>query len=128
MKQFRTFGLDRIEELTIHPSTFHRDPSVDLNAKFNDAIGVVYKDGLKEEVILSFDAEQANYIKSLPLHHSQEILLEDENELRIRLFVVINYELIQQILMHNAYCKVIAPSKLAEDVKWRLKQALEKYV
>jgi proteasome accessory factor B len=95
MKQFRTFGLDRIEELTIHPSTFHRDPSVDLNAKFNDAIGVVYKDGQKEEVILSFDAEQANYIKSLPLHHSQETLLEDENELRIRLFVVINYELIQ---------------------------------
>lgn len=127
MKQFRTFGVDRIDNLIVKPKTFKRDEKVDLIAKFDDAIGVVYKDGQKEEVVLSFDPSQANYVKSLPLHHSQEILIDDENEFRIRLFVVINYELIQHVLMHSQFCKVIEPSVLVDEVTWRLEKAMGRY-
>ena len=80
-----------------------------------------------EEVILSYDPFQGNYIKSQPLHASQRILVDDQNELRISIRVIPNYELEEQILKQGERVKVLEPKWLREGIKERLKQALDGY-
>jgi predicted DNA-binding transcriptional regulator YafY len=127
VKQFRTFGVDRIKHLEVLSATFERDEKVDLHSKFDATIGVIYGDGKRERIVLWFNNEQKHYVKSLPWHPTQEIIEDNDNGLVISLFVVPNYELIQQILMHHAFVKVIAPNWLMEEVKEKLKKGLEGY-
>ena len=127
VNEFRTFGLDRLSELTVCSETFKKDKKVDLTHRFDQAIGVVYGDGVTEEVRLQFNKAQSYYIKSLPLHKSQKIILKDEDGITLTLNVVPNYELIQLILMHNQNVKVLSPGWLVNEVKERLINAINKY-
>jgi len=69
------------------------------------------------EVILSFDPQQGKYIKSLPLHETQEIIIDNEDELRISLTVHITHDFIIELLSYGGDVKVIAPIYFAEQIK-----------
>ncbi len=125
--QFRTFGVDRIEDLELKDELFVPDKKLNPIEKFKDVIGVVYADGKKENVILTFTPDQGYYVKSLPLHASQKILVDNDKEFRVELFLVPNYELIQTILNHNQYVTVLKPEWLAQEIQQRLKLALDNY-
>jgi len=120
-----TYGLDRISSLMVSEEVFI--PSIDNPAsKFDSVIGVSVLNPV--EVELAFTPSQAKYIKSLPLHHSQEIISESDEEVVFRLHVAYNYELVQKILMYGIHVRVLKPTALVEDVKNILAEALEKYL
>lgn len=124
MQDFRTFGLERIESLELLPDKFIRkgDPS----SLFDKAIGVVYNPE-PQRIELSYTPEQGKYIKTLPLHPSQVLEFENEDECRVSLFVSPNYELTQRILMDGANVKVISPNWLVKDIKGIAKRMLNQY-
>ena len=65
----KTFGLDRITDLEISNSTF-KSEKIDIEKYFINSFGIIYGDNEQpEEIVLSFDAEQGQYIKTLPIHH-----------------------------------------------------------
>lgn len=127
IKEVRTFGLDRISQLAVKADLFIPKATINPKENFADVIGVVYDTSKKEEVILSFTPSQGHYIKSLPLHNTQKVLVDNEEECCISLFLIPNYELIQQILMHHSFVKVIEPEWLKNEIKYHLKHALEQY-
>lgn len=127
IKEFRTFGIDRIENLEIQTENFKHDKNLNPVEIFNKTIGLVYSNNTLQTIVLSFTPIQGKYIKTLPLHTSQKILIDDENECRVSIEVVPNYELTQQILKHGETVKVLEPQWLADEVKKILKKALEKY-
>lgn len=127
INEMRTFGVDRIEELEIKDELFKADPKLNPQERFNDAIGVVYSTSEKQRVILSFVPSQGHYVKSLPLHSSQKVLIDNDEEYRIEMKVVPNYELIQLILMNNDKVKVMKPEWLAQEIKELLEETLKKY-
>jgi predicted DNA-binding transcriptional regulator YafY len=51
------------------------------------------------------------------LHHSQKIVLQDEQQVTISLEVFITQELVMKILSYGSEVKVIAPTQLAEKIK-----------
>lgn len=124
---FRTFGIERIENLEIKAETFKPNKKIKPIELFDKTIGVVYSENIPETIILSFTSKQGNYIKTLPLHSSQRILIDDKQECRISLKVVPNYELIQQILKYGDTVKVIEPEWLVDEIKDILERALENY-
>ena len=79
--------------------------------------------------ILSFTPFQGKYHKTLPLQHSQEILMDDEMELRVGLNLYITEDLIIELLSYSAKIKVIAPQRLnnksAQDRIWKLKHRMK---
>jgi predicted DNA-binding transcriptional regulator YafY len=127
LNTFRTFGLDRLIDVAVCSKTFEKDESINLIHQFNQTIGVVYGDGKTEKVVLFFTKNQSFYIKSLPLHPSQQIISEDEKGMIISLNVVPNYELIQLILMYNENVQIISPVWLIEEVKQRLQKTINRY-
>ena len=127
INELRTFGLERIEALEVCDEIFKADLKLNPSQKFDDAIGLMFSISKKEKVVLSFSPSQGCYIKSLPMHHSQKVLVDNELECRIELNVVVNYELIQQILMHHSMVKVLEPCSLVDEMKRLLQEALAQY-
>jgi predicted DNA-binding transcriptional regulator YafY len=125
--EIRTYGIDRITELAITKEGFDKTKEAKARANFDSIIGLVYSYGKPQRVILSFTPQQGRYVKSLQWHHSQKILVDNETEFRISLFVIPNYELFQQILMHGADVEVIEPEWLRKDIKSKIMDALLKY-
>lgn len=127
LNEFRIFGIERIENLKIRVETFKPDKSLNPIEIFNQTIGIVYSANPVQKVVLSFTPAQGKYIKTLPLHSSQEIIIDDEKECRVSLEVAPNYELTQQILRHGETVKVLEPQWLVDEVKNILKRTLDRY-
>lgn len=125
-EEFRTFGLDRIQKLEVVNEHF-KPISNKPKEYFDDVVGMIYSTSEKEKVILSYTPHQGKYIKTQPLHHSQTILIDNEEEFRIQLFVRVNYELEEQIIKQAEKVKVIEPVALKNLIKERLIKALENY-
>ncbi len=123
----RTYGIDRISNLELTTDTFTKINNNKIKENFSNIIGVVYSYNEQQEVILSFTPQQGRYVKSLPWHHSQKVLIDNEEELRISLFVVPNYELLQKILMNGADVVVMEPEWLRDEIKEKITNALKRY-
>ena len=70
-----------------------------------------------EEIILSLDPLQGKYIKSLPLHESQEIIIDNDDELRIKLTLYITHDFYMELLSMGEAVKVIEPVTLIKKLK-----------
>jgi predicted DNA-binding transcriptional regulator YafY len=126
-KEFRTFGIDRIFHLEVKENTFQPKPNINPIELFENTIGLTYSFNELEEVLLSFTPLQGKYVKTLPLHKSQEVIDDNENELLLKLMIIPNYEFKQKILMLGETVKVIKPKWLADDIKKSLQSTLKKY-
>jgi len=124
---FLTFGLDRIKNLQLNLGSFERDDKKDPNEIFRNMIGVWEEKEPLQEIILSFLPWRGNYLKSLKIHKSQEILIESDQEFRIKLLLKPNNELIDQILMYGDSVKVIEPEWLVNRIKSMLTNSLNRY-
>lgn len=127
--KIKSFALDRINELEITKKHFTFPKNFNVNDYYRNCFGIISPDeGQKlEVVILSFDPNQGKYIKSLPLHDSQEILQDNDNELQIRLFIYVTQDFLMEILSFGENVKVIQPENLITDLKLTYKKALKQY-
>jgi predicted DNA-binding transcriptional regulator YafY len=127
LNQMRTFGVDRIRNIEIKTQKFIKDNTLNPKQIFENIIGLIFSDEKLQKIILSFTPAQGKYIKSLPMHKSQEILIDNETELRICLYLIPNFELQQQILMYGDSVTVIEPKSLVQEIKETLQSASKKY-
>ena len=126
-KGYRTFGIDRIENITIGTKKF-KAKTEEAKDKFSQVIGLNYADHKMEKIQLSFHISQKPYIVSLPLHHSQkEINTDNEDTFDIELRIHPNFEFRQQVLKYGSLVKVVEPKWLAEEIKEELRKGFENY-
>ena len=114
----RTFGLDRISALEITRNKFTYPQNFEIEEYFRHCFGIISP--LEEkptEVILSFDPDQGKYIKTLPLHHSQQIIADNEHELRIKLLIYNTFDFRMELLAHGNTVRVLQPESLAEEIR-----------
>ena len=127
-KQVKSFALDRLSDLEITKRKFQMPNNFNVNEHYKYCFGIISpNDNPLEEVILSFTEEQGKYIKTLPLHHTQEILIDTKKEFRIKLQLYITHDFKMELLSYGDQLKVIAPKSLAEDIKRVLRDAIKKY-
>jgi predicted DNA-binding transcriptional regulator YafY len=111
-----TFAFDRIVDATpmaqyFTPKTFDQD------LYFKNALGVSMLDMPAERVVLSFTPQVGRYLKTQPLHSSQKILKDNNQECQIELELVVNYELQMRILSYGADVQVLEPTGLREHMR-----------
>lgn len=122
----KTFGLDRISELEI-VGRFQPLQGIDVEDFFKDSFGIFVGDGQAEEIVLSFPKTQAPYIKSYPFHASQRVLIDNDEEFRIALYVKPTYDFIMELMAHHGTLKVVAPDHLRERITTAAEQIKQLY-
>lgn len=128
-EQIKTFGLDRISAIDITKKKFVYPVKNNPKEKFQHSFGIIgsVEGSVPEKVVLSFTNYQGNYIKTLPLHHSQQILIDNKEELRIQLKVYLAFDFVHELLYYGDSLKVIEPQSLIDTVKEAHRKALERY-
>ncbi len=117
-KTIKTFGLDRVQNLEITQERFEWPLDFYPNSLFKNCFGIISPNASSpDEIVLSFDPFQGKYIKSFPLHESQKILMDDENELRIGLTLFITHDLVMELLSYGDTLEVIEPESLREEIR-----------
>ncbi len=124
---YRTFGIDRMQKLELKTDTFKRKASENPHELFDHIIGITYSEEAPVLVELSFTPLQGKYIKSLPLHPTQEILKDDTKELIVRISIIINFEFREKILMMGDRVKILKPLSLANEIRDTYKNAINLY-
>ncbi|MCC5917788.1 MAG: WYL domain-containing protein [Cryomorphaceae bacterium] len=117
----KTFGLDRMVKLEVTRRKFERLEGFSLDDYFQYSWGVIVGGSERPKAVeLRFSPFQGKYIKSLPLHPSQEILIDDKNEVRVRLFVHPTYDFVMEILSMIPEVEVLKPKSLVDEVRRRV--------
>jgi predicted DNA-binding transcriptional regulator YafY len=128
--QIKNFGLDRMQALQLLEKQRLAPERVNFDAEnhFKHCLGVTRKDEAQpENIVLSFNRFFGHYIQTQPLHPTQQELVNNEEEYRICLQLLINHELITKILSFGENVKVLAPTQLAQEIKATIQRMLALY-
>lgn len=127
-KRVKSFALDRLSALEITNRKFQYPNNFDVTEHFRCCFGIISPNGHEpQEVILSFNPFQGKYIKTLPLHESQTILKDNDEELRVKLTLFVTHDFFMEILSYGDNVKVIQPDSLIADLKKASKNVLKLY-
>ncbi len=126
--QIKSFGLDRMSDLGITREKFKMPGNFDTHRHFRYCFGIVSPNHKEPtELVLSFTPFEGKYIKTLPLHQTQEILIDNKKEVRIKLTIFITHDLLMEILSFGDSVQVIHPPELVEEIVATYKSALKQY-
>ncbi len=126
--KIKSFGLDRLSNLDITKDNYLFPRNYNVEESFRYCFGVISPNDEKlEDIILSFTPFQAKSIKTLPLHHTQEVLEENEHETRIKLKLYPTFDFIMELLSFGDNVKVIEPQSLAERIQSEHEKAFKRY-
>lgn len=127
-KGMRIFSLDRISDVEPTGQTFQLPEDFDAEAVFFGTFGayVTVKDE-PQTILIKTDEWQAKYLRSLPLHKSQEEVERTPEYTIFSLFVKPTYDLKQEILTMNIHAEVLAPTAFREEIKENLAEMMAKY-
>jgi predicted DNA-binding transcriptional regulator YafY len=71
---------------------------------------------------------QGKYIKSLPLHHTQKVLTDNQSELKISLRIFMTFDFVMELLSYGDKVKILQHQSLANEIKQTHENAFKQYV
>lgn len=122
----KTYALDRMNSLEIMEEKFE---PIEFNPDeyFKYSFGITVSPQKPIKVILSFTPLQGNYLKALPIHETQKIIVDNNDEFKISLNVKPSYEFYSKILSYGKDVKIVSPKSVIKEIKSNLMSAIEKY-
>lgn len=112
----RIYALDRIEALEPSKRKFTLPKKFDAEMFFADFFGVIINDKVfgVETVTLKVDSWQSNYLRTLPLHHTQmEVERNDEYSI-FKYHLCPTFDFIQKLRSMGGSVGVLAPTALRD--------------
>lgn len=124
----KTFGLERISMLRVMSrERFERDDSIDIPALFRDSFGIWNNAADPvEEVVLKYDSLDGAFVKTMPLHTTQEIVEETTESITVRLRVRITNDFVMALLARSRSVEVVKPLSLRQRIYETFLHALER--
>ncbi|WP_437395446.1 helix-turn-helix transcriptional regulator [Flagellimonas lutimaris] len=121
-----TFALDRIIEITATNDNF--DPVEFKSSEyFKYSFGITVSDEKPIEVVINFNPKQGNYLRTLPIHNTQEILEDNDDSFIIKVVVKPSYEFYSKIFSYGADATIISPKPIANKVLKTFEKAIDRY-
>ena len=117
MESLRVYGLDRILQVTPHPRKRFKMPhDFDAALFFGDYYGVCLGETGPQLVRLKVSADQSPYVRSLPLHPSQEEVETTDEYSIFTLWLSPEFDFVQALLAMGEDVEVLAPERLRETM------------
>lgn len=115
----RVYALDRIHELHTTDISFDMPDSFNPEEFFYHSFGIIRDDNYPPEIIeLKVYDSKRRYFRSLPLHHSQEEIVNEKDFSIFRYYLSPTYDFKQEILSHGYEVEVISPDSLKGEIRW----------
>lgn len=117
VSELRMYSLDRIAELQPTEKHYRLPANFDAETYFAHLVGVSDVNRKPTVVTIRVNSEQASYIRSLPIHDSQQETERNEEYSVFKYCVALNYEFMQELRAHGSTLQVLEPKKLADKMK-----------
>lgn len=122
----KTYSLDRIDKLSLLPTTFTPPVYADPKFYFRDAYGIMVDKTEPRNVVLRVTPRQAKYLRALPLHHSQREEVNDSYS-RFTYKLRLTSDFVAEIISLGNQVTVESPRELRAMVVTWLKDTLANY-
>jgi hypothetical protein len=126
--KLKAFGLDRFSSLRILSwERFKRDDTIDIPALFRESYGIWNNpEDPVEEIVIKYDALDGAFVKTMPLHTTQELLDDTPDGITIRLRLRITNDFVMALLTRSRSVEVVKPTSLRKQVYKVYQEALER--
>mgnify|MGYP003399198351 FL=1 len=124
---FKTFGLERITNLKVIQKKYNYPSNFNVEEKFKYSFGIITNEIKPEKIKLWLSHEQANYVKTLALHHSQKVVFENDKECIIELYLSPTYDFVMELLSMGSEVVVLEPESLKNQIITILQKSLDSY-
>ena len=123
-----TLAFDRIISLDVTDEKFDYPKDFDPATWFRDSYGIVRDPEVPvETVVLRAFGKEANYLRDLPLHHSQKEIDTTDAHADFSLTLRPTADFFSPLLSRGAAIKVLEPQWLADEIKRLHQAAVELY-
>ena len=128
-KGVRHFALDRMIDLAMTDVPFKIPNNFDAEKYYANYVGIYVNDELKPQTVcIRVYADKVDYVRSLPLHKSQEeVLTKNGQYSEFKYKVCLTPDLITQLLAMGENVEVLEPQELRDQLKERLEKSLKYY-
>ena len=114
--ELRIYALDRVEEVQTNENRFKLPNNFDAKEYFADSFGIIVDENYKvESVEVKVMGNQREYLRTLPLHPSQQEVetAEDYSVFTFRLRPT--FDFVQELRRYGSAIEVLSPEWLRED-------------
>ncbi len=124
----RIYCLDRITYLHKKEETFKMPEGWSAEEFFDGCFGIIADNNIpKEYVKLKVSAGQANYLRDLKLHESQEETESNEEHSIFTYYLRPTFDFQQELLWNGEDLEVLAPTWLRKELAGKIKRMWNKY-
>ena len=125
-KEIHRLGLDRIKRVEVLDSKFTYPKNFSPPDYYTDYYGV-FHDAKPITIRLKAYREKPNYLRSLPLHHSQREIESNAEYTIFEYKIAPTYDFIQEILSHGNQLEVLSPDTFRQQIKVIIQEMLNFY-
>ena len=121
------YALDRVEQLVETEETFQFPEDFDTEAFFRDCYGVLSTDDKAQRIVIRAYAPYMNYVRTLPLHHSQKEIKSTAQYADFEYHLKPTFDFRQELLAQGHDVEILQPAPFREEMKAMLEKMLSRY-
>ena len=124
----RIYALDRIKDLHATDETFELPKNWNAEKYFDGCFGIIADQSIEpQHIMLKVSAGQANYIRDLKMHESQEEIERNEEYSIFTFFLRPSFDFQQELLWNGEDVEVLEPLWLRKEIAGKIKRMWNKY-
>ena len=126
-QQMRVYALDRVTMVELTDDTFKMPKGFSPGTYFSEYFGVLTDDTPLAHVIIRAHKWMPNYLRTLPLHHSQRELTSTPDYTDFSLDIRPTSDFLGELLRHSDGIEVLEPLDLRKKMQQMIAGMLKKY-
>ena len=124
----RVYGLDRVRKLNVSGKGFKMPKEFDVDELFATSFGIYLPEGKAEVIKYRVSEKEAQFLRDLPLHRSQEEVERKDGLVTFSIFACPDKNMIMEFCKFGSRIEVLSPAGVRESVASELQAAARIYV
>lgn len=122
----RSFALDRVRSVKMTNTSWIMPENFDLNQYFGAYAGIM-RDEEPEVIRVWVNKKSANFVRTLPIHSSQQEIEQTEDGSIFQYYVAPTIEFLQELRAHSFDLRVLQPESLRKKMQEDAEKVIEMY-
>ena len=123
----RVYGLDRVRKLNVSGKGFKMPKGFDVDELFATSFGIYLPEGKAEVIKYRVSEKEAQFLRDLPLHRSQEEVESKDGLVTFSIFACPDKNMIMEFCKFGSRIEVLSPAGVRESVVSELLAAARIY-